>query len=47
MASIGIGMGITVSTPATQEILVHTKGVSDPDPLSYAKPRSAPDQDVA
>nr|GEX07420.1 hypothetical protein [Tanacetum cinerariifolium] len=29
------------------EILVHTEGVSDPDLLSYAKPRPAPDQDVA
>nr|GEU79134.1 RNA-directed DNA polymerase, eukaryota, reverse transcriptase zinc-binding domain protein [Tanacetum cinerariifolium] len=46
LASIGIGTGTTVSAPVTQEIPVHTKGVSDPDPLSYAKPRPAPEQDV-
>nr|GFB87828.1 hypothetical protein [Tanacetum cinerariifolium] len=39
--------GITVFAPATQEIPVHTEGVSDPDPLSYAKPQPAPEQDVA
>nr|GEX98412.1 hypothetical protein [Tanacetum cinerariifolium] len=47
LAFIGIGAGTTVSAPATQEIPVHTEGVSDPDPLSYAKPRPAPEQDVA
>nr|GEW19111.1 hypothetical protein [Tanacetum cinerariifolium] len=47
LASIGIGTGTTVSAPATQEIPVHTEGMSDPDPLSYAKPRPAPEQDVA
>nr|GEX59026.1 hypothetical protein [Tanacetum cinerariifolium] len=47
LAFMGIGAGTTVSAPATQEIPVHTEGVSDPDPLLYAKPRSAPEQDVA
>nr|GEW75102.1 hypothetical protein [Tanacetum cinerariifolium] len=47
LAPIGIGTGTTISAPATQEIPVHTEGVSDPDPLSYAKPRPAPEQDVA
>nr|GFD20906.1 hypothetical protein [Tanacetum cinerariifolium] len=40
-------MGTTVSAPTTQEILVHTKGVSDPDLLSYVKLRPAPNQDVS
>nr|GEX81656.1 hypothetical protein [Tanacetum cinerariifolium] len=47
LASIGIGMGTTISAPATQKIPVHTEGASDPDPLSYAKPRPAPEQDFA
>nr|GEY34963.1 hypothetical protein [Tanacetum cinerariifolium] len=44
---MGIGAGTTVSTPTTQDILVHTEGVSNPDPLSYAKPQMTPEQDVA
>nr|GEX36809.1 hypothetical protein [Tanacetum cinerariifolium] len=47
LASIGIGMGTTVFAPATQEIPIHTEGVSDPDSLLYAKPRPALEQDVA
>nr|GEU29688.1 retrovirus-related Pol polyprotein from transposon TNT 1-94 [Tanacetum cinerariifolium] len=47
LASIGIGTGTTVSAPATQEILIHTEGVSDLDLLSYAKPWPALEQDVA
>nr|GEY45231.1 hypothetical protein [Tanacetum cinerariifolium] len=47
LASMGIGTCTTVSAPATQEIPVHTEGVSDPDPSSYAKPRPSPEQDVA
>nr|GEV47775.1 hypothetical protein [Tanacetum cinerariifolium] len=47
LASIGIGTGTTVSAPATQEIPIHMEGVSDPDLLSYVKPRSAPEQDVS
>nr|GEU77825.1 hypothetical protein [Tanacetum cinerariifolium] len=39
--------GSTVSAPATQETLVHAKGVSDSDPLSYTKPPPAPEQDIA
>nr|GEU92219.1 reverse transcriptase domain-containing protein [Tanacetum cinerariifolium] len=47
LASMGIRTGTTVSAPATQEIPVHTEGVSDPDLLSYSKLRPAPEQDVA
>nr|GEV35812.1 hypothetical protein [Tanacetum cinerariifolium] len=47
LASMGIGTGTTVSAPATQEIHVHTEGMSDPDPLSYVKPQPAPKQDVS
>nr|GEX22918.1 transposase (putative), gypsy type [Tanacetum cinerariifolium] len=47
LAFMGIGTGTTIFAPTTQEILVHTEGVSDLDPLSYAKPRPAPEQDVA
>nr|GEV59556.1 hypothetical protein [Tanacetum cinerariifolium] len=34
LASMRIGTGTAIFAPATQEIPVHTKGVSDPDPLS-------------
>nr|GEW69188.1 hypothetical protein [Tanacetum cinerariifolium] len=37
LASMRIGTGTAVSAPATQEILVHTKGVSDPNPLSSSR----------
>nr|GEU95130.1 hypothetical protein [Tanacetum cinerariifolium] len=47
LASMGIRTGTTASTPATQKIPVHAEGVSGPDPLSYAKPRPVPEQDVA
>nr|GEX43071.1 probable protein phosphatase 2C 49 [Tanacetum cinerariifolium] len=47
LAAIGIGTGSTISAPATQETLVHAEGVSDPDLLSYVKPRLAPKQDIA
>nr|GFD18390.1 hypothetical protein [Tanacetum cinerariifolium] len=47
LAAIGIGTGSTISAPATQENLVHAEGVSDPDLLSYVKPRLAPKQDIA
>nr|GEV91133.1 hypothetical protein [Tanacetum cinerariifolium] len=41
LAAIGIGTGSTVSAPTKQETPVHAEGVSDPNPLSYAKPRLA------
>nr|GEV89518.1 hypothetical protein [Tanacetum cinerariifolium] len=47
LAAMGIRMGPTISAPATQETLVHAEGVSDPDPLSYAKPPPAPKLDIA
>nr|GEU50759.1 hypothetical protein [Tanacetum cinerariifolium] len=47
LASIGIGMGSTVSAPATQETPVHVEGVSDPDSLSHAKLPPALEQDIA
>nr|GEV42531.1 hypothetical protein [Tanacetum cinerariifolium] len=47
LAAIGIGTGSTVSASATQETPVHAEGVSDPDPLSYAKPPPALEQDIA
>nr|GEZ79028.1 hypothetical protein [Tanacetum cinerariifolium] len=47
LAAMGRGTGTNVSAPATQEVPVHAKGVSDLDPLLYAKPRPAPEQDIA
>nr|GFA81926.1 hypothetical protein [Tanacetum cinerariifolium] len=47
LVAMGIGMGPTISVLATQETLIHAKGVSDPDPLSYRKPPPAPEQDIA
>nr|GEW29228.1 transposase (putative), gypsy type [Tanacetum cinerariifolium] len=37
LASMRIGTGTTVFALKTQEILVHTEGVSDPDPLSFSR----------
>nr|GEX55157.1 hypothetical protein [Tanacetum cinerariifolium] len=47
LVAIGIGTGSTVSAPTTQETPVHAEGVSDLDPLSYAKLPPAPEQDIA
>nr|GEV51731.1 embryogenesis-associated protein EMB8-like [Tanacetum cinerariifolium] len=47
LAAMGIATGSTVSVPATQETPVHAKGMSDLDPLSYANPPPAPEQDIA
>ncbi|GJX77616.1 hypothetical protein Tco_0324427 [Tanacetum coccineum] len=44
VASMGLEAGFTFSAPASQETLAN---VSDPDPLSYAKPQPHPEQDVA
>nr|GFB65783.1 hypothetical protein [Tanacetum cinerariifolium] len=47
LAAMGRGTGTNVSAPATQEVPVHANGVSDLDLLLYAKPRPAPEQDIA
>ncbi|GJS38675.1 hypothetical protein Tco_0563718 [Tanacetum coccineum] len=44
LASMGMETGVPIITPTSQEIRVD---VSDPDPLSYAKPQSVPEQDIA
>ncbi|GKF46346.1 hypothetical protein Tco_0136148, partial [Tanacetum coccineum] len=47
LASIGLEAGSTFFTPAMQETPADAKIVSDPEPLSYAKPQPHPEQDVA
>nr|GEV21873.1 RNA-directed DNA polymerase, eukaryota, reverse transcriptase zinc-binding domain protein [Tanacetum cinerariifolium] len=47
LAVMGIETGSTVFAHATQETLIHAEGVSDPDPLSYAKPPPASEKDIA
>ncbi|GKC94872.1 hypothetical protein Tco_1160314 [Tanacetum coccineum] len=42
-----MAVGSTLVTPATQETPSDAKSVSDPDPLSYAKPQPRPERDVA
>ncbi|GJT30255.1 hypothetical protein Tco_0910530 [Tanacetum coccineum] len=44
LASMGLEAGIPIPTPTPQEI---PADVSDPDPLSYSKPQSVPEQDIA
>ncbi|GKE88336.1 hypothetical protein Tco_1565811, partial [Tanacetum coccineum] len=44
---IGLDVGSTLVTPATQETPFNAKSVSDPDPLSYAKPQPRLERDVA
>ncbi|GJX95483.1 hypothetical protein Tco_0351281 [Tanacetum coccineum] len=44
LASMVLEEGSTFSTPAPQETLAD---VSDPNPLSYAKPQSTPERDIA
>ncbi|GKB21772.1 hypothetical protein Tco_0855695 [Tanacetum coccineum] len=44
LASIGLEAGSTFSTPAPHET---PADVSDPNPLSYAKPQSTPERDIA
>ncbi|GJS75276.1 hypothetical protein Tco_0725157 [Tanacetum coccineum] len=44
LASMGLEAGSTFSAPASQEI---PSDVSDPDPLSYAKPQPIPEQDIS
>ncbi|GKC79157.1 hypothetical protein Tco_1129931 [Tanacetum coccineum] len=47
LAAMGLGAGSISSTPSAQGALTATKSVSDPDPLSYAKPQPYPEQDIA
>ncbi|GKE15142.1 hypothetical protein Tco_1422719 [Tanacetum coccineum] len=44
---MGLGAGSISSTPSTQGAPTTTKSVSDPDPLSYAKPQPYPEQGIA
>ncbi|GKD20211.1 hypothetical protein Tco_1221914, partial [Tanacetum coccineum] len=47
LALMGLEVGSTFFTPATQETPADAKSVSDPEPFSYAKPQPHPEQDVA
>ncbi|GJW01960.1 hypothetical protein Tco_1560816 [Tanacetum coccineum] len=47
LASMGLDAGSILSTPAAQDPSTATKSVSDPEPLSYAKPQPDPEQDMA
>ncbi|GJV19123.1 hypothetical protein Tco_1368143 [Tanacetum coccineum] len=47
LAAMGLGAGSISSTPSAQGAPTAAKSVSDPDPLSYAKPQSYPEQDIA
>ncbi|GKA05826.1 hypothetical protein Tco_0684946 [Tanacetum coccineum] len=47
LASMGLEAGSTFFTSATQETPADATSVSDPKPLSYAKPQPHPEQDVA
>ncbi|GJR38737.1 hypothetical protein Tco_1214421 [Tanacetum coccineum] len=44
LASISLGASSTVSAPASQET---PTGTMNPDPISFAKPSSVPEQDIA
>ncbi|GKE58964.1 gypsy type transposase, partial [Tanacetum coccineum] len=46
LAAMGLDVGSTLVTPATQETPSDTKTVSDPDPLSYGKPQPRPQRDI-
>ncbi|GJS93663.1 hypothetical protein Tco_0800631 [Tanacetum coccineum] len=47
LASMRLEAGSTFFIPATQETPADAKCVSDPNPLSYAKPQLHPERDVA
>ncbi|GJY83409.1 hypothetical protein Tco_0496785 [Tanacetum coccineum] len=47
LAAMGLGALSFSSTPSAQGAPTATKSVSDPDPLSYAKPQPYPEQDIA
>ncbi|GJZ29978.1 hypothetical protein Tco_0575025, partial [Tanacetum coccineum] len=46
LAAMGLDVGSTLVTPATQETPSDVKSVSDPDPLSYAKPQPRLERDI-
>ncbi|GJZ66007.1 hypothetical protein Tco_0622703 [Tanacetum coccineum] len=47
LASMGLEAGSTFFTPSSQKTPADAKSLSDPEPLSYAKPPWHPEQDVA
>ncbi|GKC35031.1 hypothetical protein Tco_1047415 [Tanacetum coccineum] len=47
LAAMGLGAGSISCTPSAQGAPTAAKSVSDPDPLSYAKPQLYPEQDIA
>ncbi|GJQ99624.1 gypsy type transposase [Tanacetum coccineum] len=47
LAAMGLNAGSTFSTPAAHDDSTIAKSVSDPNPLSYSKPRPFPEQDIA
>ncbi|GKA38502.1 hypothetical protein Tco_0731053 [Tanacetum coccineum] len=47
LAPIGLDTGSIISTPAIQDTPTTAKSVSDPEPLSYAKPQPYPERDIA
>ncbi|GKA60995.1 hypothetical protein Tco_0760402 [Tanacetum coccineum] len=46
IASMGLDAGFILSTPAAQDPSTATKSVSDPEPLSYAKPAPEPSKNM-
>ncbi|GKD37504.1 hypothetical protein Tco_1257711 [Tanacetum coccineum] len=46
LMSMRLEVDTTFVTPATQEALSDAKSVSDPDPLSYARPQPHPERDM-
>ncbi|GKE81572.1 hypothetical protein Tco_1551572, partial [Tanacetum coccineum] len=47
LALMGLDAGSILSTPAAQDPSTATKSLSDPEPLSCAKPQPDPEQDMA
>nr|GEV82893.1 hypothetical protein [Tanacetum cinerariifolium] len=47
LAPLGLDAGSTFATPVTQDTPAAAKSVSDPGPLSYAKPQPHPEIDIA
>ncbi|GJY03148.1 hypothetical protein Tco_0361300 [Tanacetum coccineum] len=47
LAAMGLGAGSISFAPAAHGAPTAAKSVSDPDPLSYAKPQPYPEQDIA
>nr|GEV60622.1 putative reverse transcriptase domain-containing protein [Tanacetum cinerariifolium] len=44
---IGLNAGSTFSMPSAHDVHAAAKSVSDPDPLSYAKPQPHPERDIS